>query len=121
MESLGQYLKTQRKLRNMELSSISAETKIAMNWLKAIEEDRWNDLPANTFARGFVKSYAKAVGLDVEGVMLSYEDLVKGSGEEIGWVQSVIEENLREKPKIFWVAIVMIILIAVGALLFWIL
>ncbi len=82
MEPLGQHLRKQRELRDVILMQVADETKIAYNWLEAIENDQWEQLPAHVYTRGFVKSYAKTLGLDVEDILLRYDEMVKGSAEE---------------------------------------
>ena len=77
MEHLGTYLKTQRELRRVDLHSVADETKIAIRWLYDMEEDRWDNLPGKTFARGYVKSYATALGLDTDEVLTRYDDMVR--------------------------------------------
>jgi len=82
MEPLGQHLRTQRELRDVMLMQVADETKISYNWLEAIEKDQWETLPAHVYTRGFVKSYAKTLGLDVQDILLRFDEMVKGSAEE---------------------------------------
>lgn len=77
METLGQYFRRQRELRKMDLSAISKETKIGQEMLAAMEEDRWDALPAEAFVRGFVRSYARALAIDENEVLLMYQERVR--------------------------------------------
>ena len=74
-EQLGCYLKTQRELRQVDIRAVSDETKIAVNWLRVIEADDWDKLPGKTFARGYAKAYAQALGLDVDDVVSRYDHM----------------------------------------------
>lgn len=78
MEQLGSYLKTQRELRQIDIHDVSAVTKIGVIWLQIIEEDKWDDLPGKTFARGYTKAYATALGLDIDDVMSRYDNMYSG-------------------------------------------
>lgn len=115
MESLGQYLKTQREIRKVGLPDISDETKIAVNWLEAIEEDKWANLPGKAFARGFIKAYSKSLGLDVEDVLLRYDD---AACKDV-----VAETPKRTKPPAYliWIPIAAILAAALIAFFAWIL
>jgi len=70
--SFGSWLRQQREIRNINLREISDNTKIAMRYLEALEEDRFEVLPAPIFAKGFLREYAKYVGLDPDEVVNFY-------------------------------------------------
>jgi len=77
METVGQYLKRERELRNISLNEISTATRIRENLLAAIEEDRHDLLPAPVFVKGFLVAYGKHIGLDPDDVVLRYESDLK--------------------------------------------
>lgn len=60
----GSWLRQQRELREITLREISDATKISLRYLEALEEERFDLLPATLFARGFLRQYARYVGLD---------------------------------------------------------
>lgn len=72
MESLGSYLRKERELRQMSLEEIAQSTRIPLKMLLHIEEDALDALPGEVFARGFLKSYARSVGLDADDVLARY-------------------------------------------------
>ncbi|OGL46826.1 MAG: hypothetical protein A2161_10060 [Candidatus Schekmanbacteria bacterium RBG_13_48_7] len=72
-KSFGEYLKVERELRNISLEEVSQSTKIHVKYLKAIEENEFDLLPAETFIKGFIRSFAKSIGLDENDVILTYE------------------------------------------------
>jgi len=63
MESAGKYLKAERELRNLSLEEIAKSTKIKEDFLKAIEEDKYDLLPHAVYVRGFLIIYARYLGL----------------------------------------------------------
>jgi len=69
MESLGQFLKKERERRGIKIQEIANETNIGSGFLEALEEDNYDDLPGEVFARGFLRSYANFVGLDAKDVL----------------------------------------------------
>jgi cytoskeletal protein RodZ len=77
MESLGKYLKAERELRNLSLEETAKFTKIRKQFLKAIEEDRYELLPPAVYVKGFLTIYAKYLGLDPYDVVLRYQNYLK--------------------------------------------
>ncbi len=64
MESFGTRLKREREKRKITLDDISVSTKIATRFLVALEGDQFDQLPGGIFNKGFVRSYARHLGLD---------------------------------------------------------
>lgn len=54
------------------MEDVSYATKIGVAYLRAIEEDRYEILPAEVFAVGFLRQYATSVGLDPDDIVLRY-------------------------------------------------
>ena len=68
----GSWLRRQRELRQVSLREIADTTKISIRYLEALEEDRFDVLPAPVFAKGFLREYARYVGLDPDEVVNTY-------------------------------------------------
>src|SRR3954467_13081163 len=66
MSSIGETLRRERIRRNLDLDHISRELKISSRFLEAIEEERFDRLPAGVFAKSFVRQYAALLDLDGE-------------------------------------------------------
>ncbi len=64
LEGVGDRLRRAREAAGLGLSQVAAETRIPERHLALIDEGRFEDLPARTYAVGFSRNYAKAVGLD---------------------------------------------------------
>ena len=71
-ESFGTWLRRQREVREIDLREIADSSKVSMSYLRALEEDRFEVLPAPVFAKGFLRQYARYVGLDPEEVVNFY-------------------------------------------------
>ncbi|MDQ3031314.1 MAG: helix-turn-helix domain-containing protein [Myxococcota bacterium] len=68
-EKVGRWLRQERELRQISLEELAQTTRIPLKMLQHLEEDRHEQLPGEVFARGFLRSYAKAVGIpEVEAV-----------------------------------------------------
>jgi cytoskeletal protein RodZ len=75
--TLGAKLKQKRIENGKSLEQISALTKIHIKILNAIEEDRYSELPARAFTRGFIVNYAKALKLDPESLLSEYQEFLE--------------------------------------------
>lgn len=69
LESVGAKLARAREKAGLSRSAMAAETKIPERHLAAIEAGDFAALPARTYAVGFTRSYAKALGLDDKAVV----------------------------------------------------
>ena len=68
----GQWLQRERKGREISLAEIADVTKISRVYLEALESERFDALPATVFAKGFLREYAKYVGLDPDEAVNSF-------------------------------------------------
>jgi flagellar biosynthesis protein FlhG len=71
-EFSGKLLREVREALGVELREISERTKISAGYLSAIEEERFDKLPAPVYVRGFLVEYCKLLGLDVARVLETY-------------------------------------------------
>ena len=80
MPSFGEKLKAEREKRSITLEQISLSTKIGTRMLQALEEDKFNQLPGGIFNKGFVRAYARHVGLDEDQTVADY---LEAAGENV--------------------------------------
>src|SRR5689334_16792664 len=71
---IGKTLREARTEKGIELSEVELVTKIRQKFLAAMEEDRWDELPAPVYAKGFLSTYARYLGLDEEPLLNSYRE-----------------------------------------------
>jgi transcriptional regulator with XRE-family HTH domain len=72
VETLGRYLRENREAKGITLEEIEAVSNINIAHLRAIEAGQVHLLPAPTFTVGFLRQYARCIGLDQEDVVLRY-------------------------------------------------
>ena len=73
MTSIGAYLQRERELRQVSLEELVQITRVPLKMLQHIELDQFDELPGDVFARGFVRSYARAIGLDAAEVLAKFD------------------------------------------------
>ena len=70
--SIGCVLRGERLRRGKALDVVAAETKISCAILDAIENDQFDSLPGGAYRRGFVRLYARALGVDEEDAVAAF-------------------------------------------------
>ncbi len=76
---VGKALRAARTQQGIELSEVERATKIRVKFVQAMEDDRWEALPAPVYARGFLSTYARFLGLDDEPLVEEYRRTVEGA------------------------------------------
>jgi cytoskeleton protein RodZ len=66
MESVGEFFRQVRETKGLTLDEVASKTRIRTDFVKALEDGNFAKLPDQVFARGFVRSYARSLGLDEE-------------------------------------------------------
>ena len=59
-------------MRGVSLEEIAAATRISTRFLEALENEQWNRLPGGAFNRGFIRSIARFLGIDEDGLVAEY-------------------------------------------------
>lgn len=80
-ESLGEKLRAAREERGISISEVAEQTRIAPMYLESIENDNYKPLPGGIFNKGFVRSYARYVGVDEQEALREYTQLIAGKGD----------------------------------------
>lgn len=108
MESVGKYLRQQREAKAMSIEEVARATRVPMSSVERLESDQFDELPGEVFVRGFMKSYARAVGLQADDVLARYT-----SSRRVAWVTPLpISSPTRPaRSKRYGVAIAFVLLL----------
>ena len=74
MGTLGKLLRDTRESRGIDLRDAAQQTRISVQYLKALEAEDFSKLPGTVFVRGFLKNYGKFLRLDEAEVMRRYAE-----------------------------------------------
>lgn len=72
MSALGERFRAAREARGLSLSDVSEQIRIRSVYLAAIEEESWSAIGAPVYVRGFLRTYARFLGLDPEEVVAAF-------------------------------------------------
>jgi len=92
----------------MSLEEVARATRVPMDSVSRIESDQFDELPGEVFVRGFLKSYARAVGLPVEEVLARYT-----ASRRVAWVTPlpISSPSKPARSRRFGVAIAFVLLL----------
>ena len=111
----SQELKTKREALGLSFADLFQRTRISVAYLQAIENNDFHLLPVSAYTKNFMKTYARALGVDSEPILVNYEDYLNSrKGLQALSPKDVSErENIFTRianPKIYWgIASVLII------------
>jgi cytoskeleton protein RodZ len=71
---IGPSLREARIRRGIGLDRVEAATRIRTRYLEAIEDDRWDELPAEAYAKGFLRTYATYLELDPQQYLAAFRE-----------------------------------------------
>lgn len=92
METPGLMLKREREARGMTLCELSKVTRIPESALEHIENNEFDEFPAEVFVRGFLRNYARQLSLSADEVIQAYENL----GHSCSQKTEIAENNTVE-------------------------
>ena len=93
MGKFGDKFRKARERQGIKLEDVSNSTKIGSRMLRAIEEEHFDQLPGGVFNKGFVRAYAKYLGLDEEETITGYVAALNQFNS-----QGLVPENLAPQP-----------------------
>ncbi|HYL11835.1 MAG TPA: RodZ domain-containing protein [Terriglobales bacterium] len=124
MGNFGERLKKTRENRKITLDEVAKSTKISTRMLRALEEEKFNELPGGVFNKGFVRAYARHLGLDEEKTLTDYMAAIGGDPEpakpEDAELRAIAERKEKERQAsqsvgLPWGALaVLLLLVALG-------
>jgi cytoskeleton protein RodZ len=129
----GEKLQREREMRGITLDEIAKATKIGTRSLRALEQEDFNKLPGGIFNKGFVRAYARFLGIDEEQAVADYLAAIEepesstAEGEQIKKIEAnwkpapaTPEAEAPSEPQhIPWVPILILIVLAVVIVLAW--
>jgi transcriptional regulator with XRE-family HTH domain len=103
-DAFGELLKRAREARGLALEAVADATRIARHHLEALERSDLDALPAGPFGKGYVRSYAKVLGIDPEPILQDYRVRERERGRGTAEDERRVLEELsrlvrRDEPK----------------------
>ena len=81
---IGAALAQARARAGLELAEVEERTKVRAKYLRALEEERWEELPSTAYAKGFLRTYANVLELDAELLVDEFRRQVEAGAAATG-------------------------------------
>ncbi|HTU12915.1 MAG TPA: RodZ domain-containing protein [Allosphingosinicella sp.] len=118
--SIGERLRRAREARAMSLDDVASQTRIPMRHLQHIETEEWDALPAPTYAIGFTRNYANAVGLDGSAMANELRDQIGGARRRASAPEYYEPADpARVPPKSLVIVVLIVAVLLVGGYVLW--
>lgn len=78
VNGMPSLLKEQRIALGKEIHEFAEKTRVRQTYLRAIEEGCFEKLPVPVYSRGYIRDYARALGVDPSSVLAAYEKFLRG-------------------------------------------
>jgi cytoskeleton protein RodZ len=96
---IGSSLREARERQELDFPALEERTKIRSKYLRALEDERFDILPAPTYVKGFLRSYAEALGLDGQPFVDEYNSrFAVGEDEVVLRATRRVQAPRRERP-----------------------
>ncbi len=96
-KTVGELLLSARERAGLSLEEVSQETRLAVKNLEYLETDNFEALPAKVYVRGFIRTYAVYLHLDVEHLLSKYEVQTGQTHKTRGDLWEIEAEVVEEK------------------------
>jgi cytoskeleton protein RodZ len=106
----GSLLKREREKKGLSLDQLSQITKLRKQYLEALEDEKFDNLPSPVYVKGFIRSYAQGLGIDAKEAISLYEHIAPDE-EEVPKPLTVLKEP---KSKIAYFIIPLIAVLVFG-------
>lgn len=99
-QSIGKLLKRGREKKKISLEELADTTKININILRSLESEEVSQLPNKTYVKGFVKNYAKTVGINSDEALSALESLYDVNVTQVTPQKEVLETYDDKEAKV---------------------
>ncbi|WP_415766605.1 RodZ domain-containing protein [Pseudomonas sp. ZB1P45] len=116
----GETLRQARESNGWSLAEVALKLNLTVNSLSNLEAGAFDKLPGHTFARGYIRAYAKLLGMD-QTVLVQQFDQSTGTDSQGSNVHSLgrIEEPVRVSHTILRVVSLLLLLAVIGGGFVW--
>ncbi len=100
--TVSQLLRDERKQRHISLEEMSKRTRIRRQYLEALEDGRFDELPPAVFVKGYITAYSKVLGLDAEPLVAllrrDFKESAKGTLVPREFINPVLRKKFGWQP-----------------------
>ncbi len=95
---LGDLLTRAREKLSLSQKDIASRLNLSAQIIAALDSNDFDKLPAPTYVRGYIRSYARVVNLDADNLIGLYEGVAEAPPEILPDVKPAVQASSRDKP-----------------------
>lgn len=116
----GETLRQAREQKGLSLSQVAGQLNLTENSLRQLENGAFDKLPGHTFSRGYIRAYAKLMGLDQAELVNSFDHFT-GTNASGSTVQSLgrVAEPVRLSRNVLRIVSLLLLALLIGFGYFW--
>lgn len=111
---IGDGLRAAREEQGRTIEEASRATRVRADYLRALEEERFDRIGGDVYAKGFLATYARWLGLDAEPLLERYRrEVQRGDYDPHALVEHPVARSAREGATnwVMWAAVVVLVLL----------
>lgn len=102
-KTIGEILREERERHRVTLNELAQETRIRLQYLKALEQNKFDELPAATFVKGYIKTYARLFGFDHQPLIAllrrDFKESAKGKLVPLEFIKPLLKKrSIWQRP-----------------------
>lgn len=117
--SVGEQLRQGRERKGLSIEQVVAKLNLTSQVVKALEQDDEAHLPDKVFIRGYIRSYAKLLGLDADSLLANVQLAGVRETKSIKAVQEMKEPRRSSRGTILFFAVVCLVVLVVLGYYWW--
>ncbi len=115
----GERLQAARIQQGLSVDDVANRMHLSPNILEAIEENRFEEITAPIFVKGYLRAYARIVALDEEDMIEQYAQFYSGEDPPISSVSNVAPELSAADARMKWTTILVVLVLALMLAAWW--
>jgi len=116
----GEVLQKTREERGLEMDEVAVQLNLTVERVRQIEQQQWQLLPGLTFARGYLRQYARLLELDADALVEQFNQLTDSFSEPQAQAQMLrIEPPRQSFLSLRLISLILLIVLAIASFLWW--
>ena len=116
--TVGGALKSAREQASYSIEFVASQTHLHTDIIVALEQDRFDELPGDVFVRGYIRAYAKVLGIDASSLIDTYESIKPDEPKKVSVSNTKRRRISGVDPVVIW-STTAVAIILVGLVVSW--
>ncbi len=115
----GRQLRTMREAQGLDLSQVAAQLHLSDSLLQSLEADNYESMAGTVFVQGYLRNYARLLGIDVATVLESFESARSDQESAVDLTAANVKHEVRSSHLLVRLITWLIVIGLIGLLVVW--